>query len=204
MNNKKNRGAKSSSSGFTIIEIAIIVVIASVLLVAGMGLLKTSMDQVTLTENQQRLSAIQQALVSYMSQNNRLPCPAPLKAALGTSAFGRENTVNPCTAGAGGTTAPGRNGSTDPYGGTKLTGTVVFGAVPVRDLGLPDSYIADTYGYRFTYAVTLSETSITSPINPFAGAINVVDSSSAPGASVLPLGSDGSPGTGNVSLPGDR
>lgn len=201
MTREKNPIARFSSSGFTLVEIAVAVLICSVLLLAAVGLASTSTNQVNIAQNQQRLNAIQHSIINYKAKYNRLPCPASYIAQPGDAApkpfFGREITY-PATAGCGSYTpdskntfaAIGRNGSTDPYGGPKVTGKIIIGAVPVRDLGLPDSYIADTYGYMYTYAITRSEG--VAPLNGFAGAINVADKT---GATVLPLASDGTKGT---------
>jgi len=186
---KKFKTYKISSGGFTLIEGAIAVAIASVLLAVAIDLIKTSMDKDAIAQNAQRLATIQQAILTFEANNNRLPCPASYTAqptaAPATPYFGRELNYTSGTPSSGCATYPptapnaylatGRTtGSTSPYpGGAAPTGQILFGAVPVRDLGLPDSYIADTYGYLFTYAVTQSATA--SPINPFGGVIDVIN-----------------------------
>jgi len=189
MTRKKSPVAKYFSSGFTTVETAIVVSIGALMLVTGIGLARTWTAQSTQTANQQRLNAIQQALTNYESPqtHNRLPCPASFTAATTSTTFGRESTscTGPLVAGtyaATGRTAPAVADS-----------AVIIGALPVRDLGLPDSYIADTYGHMYTYAVTHSETSTTTPLNALAGVIDVGDGS---GNSILPYASDGvTPGT---------
>jgi type II secretory pathway pseudopilin PulG len=184
MTRKKRPIAKPSSSGFTIVETAVVIFLAAFMLVAGIVLVRTWTAQSTQTANQQRLNAIQQALTNYASPqtHNRLPCPASFTAATTSTAFGRESTscTGPLVAGtyaATGRTAPGVANS-----------AVIIGALPVRDLGLPDSYAVDTYGHMYTYAVTESETSTTTPLNALAGVIDVGDGS---GNSILPYASDG-------------
>jgi len=194
MKNVKNRRAKSSSGGFTLIETALATVISSLLLVTVIGLIGTWQDQNVLATNQQRLAAIQQAIITYAAQNDRLPCPSSF---LSTDAhYRRESTSCPASPAlpapvAGVYSAKGRSGSTDAYGGTPAQGYIIFGAVPVRDLGLPDSYIADAYGYDFTYAVTQSE--VTAPLNPFAGTINVTDRIGLKSVPDLPFSTDNAP-----------
>jgi len=189
---------KSSSGGFTLLETAIIISISSILLTMTMSLVKVELSQLTITKNQQRLTTIQQAINNFKTLNNRLPCPASYAAvAGGTPAFGREDTTSvPCI---GTYNKPGRDGPIDAAGvSTPVAQTIIFGALPVRDLGLPDSYIADNYGYMYTYGVTQSET--TAPMNGFAGGINVVDNSNAAMNSVLPLDPKGNVGTATYAV----
>jgi len=173
----------NSSSGFSLVEIAVVITAAAALLAAAVGLIKTWTDEAALATNQQHFTAIQQAIINYEAQNNRLPCASSYTAQPGTATFGRESTS--CT----GALAPGtykengRQGDTDAYDvGPPTTGIIIIGALPVRDLGLPDSYRTDAYGYMYTYAVTKSE-ALTNGLNGFAGAINVVETPAQPLAS---------------------
>jgi len=166
MNKAENRRTSTASAGFSLVEMAVIVGICSALLVAALGLIGTWKTQNALATNQQRLNAIQQALVNYEGQNNRLPCPSSFIAKTSAAYFGREISAS-CV-------GPNNPNGKDTYAATGRGGAaVIIGAVPVRDLGLPDSYRTDAYGYMFTYAITKSEA--TAPLNGFAGAIDVVD-----------------------------
>ena len=100
MTREKSPIAKSSSSGFTLIETGIVTVISSLLLVAGMDLIKVWTSQSTLVANQQRLNTIQQALANFETQYNRLPYPASFTAASGPACYGRESNTPLCKAGA--------------------------------------------------------------------------------------------------------
>lgn len=184
----KKHITRSSSKGFTLIELAIAITTASAILIAALKMIKSWTDQSAIITSQQRLVTIQQALTNYESQYGVLPCPATYTGAPNTPAFGRA--ISPCTAAppAGVFAAPGRKGTTDPYGllnNPTPTGSLLMGALPVRDLGLPDSYISNGSGYRYTYAVTLSETTA---FNPYAGTISIEDGG---GHNVLPLAPDG-------------
>lgn len=187
MNGKRSPLAKSSSSGFTLIELAIAVVIGSFMIVAGIALYRTWWAQSQLTANQARMSAIQQALANYMSQHNRLPCPSSYIAAPGVAIFGREISY-PATTGC--TAAPADGVNT--FSATGRSGNKIrIGAVPVRDLGLPDSDRTDVYGYLFTYAVTEALTPapcptcspVVPPLDTSLASIEVVDQK---GNDVLP------------------
>lgn len=196
MTKEKKPLVNFSSNGFTLIETAIVVVISAIMLAGGMVLLKTWMNQASAAASQQRLNTIQQALVNFEAQNSRLPCPASF-----TAATWRESTS--CTGAlVGGTFSAAGRAIGTPAGApgtvpmpTVTNNTIIMGALPVRDLGLSDSYIGNNYGYAYTYAVTQSETSAAT-LNAFAGVINVVDDTTPTPNSVLPLASDGvTPGT---------
>jgi type II secretory pathway pseudopilin PulG len=193
MNGLRSCRTKSSSSGFTLIEIAGLLLICSLLLVAGLSLVKTWMNQSTLAINQSRIAAIQQALASYSALNGRLPCPANYTDAQGSATFGRGSYIplHPpyvCNTGAG------------TFAGIANPG-VVIGAVPVRDLGLPDSFIADTYGYRFTYATTLAGAA--GPVNSAASTINIKNTALATAStSTYVVVDHGSMGKGAYTIDG--
>ena len=145
----KSPRTKSSSRGFTVVEIATVMLLSSLILAGSLGLIRSWMSKTGTVASQQRLATIQQSLTNFQAQYNRIPCPAPF-VALGGAGFGRES----C-------------GST-------------IGALPVRDLGLSDSYSANTSGFMYIYSATASETA---KLDGLKGTINVVDGS---GNSVLP------------------
>jgi type II secretory pathway pseudopilin PulG len=154
MTREKSPIAKPSSHGFTVVEIATVMLLSSLMLAGSLGIIKSWMNKTGTTATQQRLITIQQTLANYQTQYNKLPCPAPF-VALNGAGFGR------------GTCAGG--------------GPILIGALPVRDLGLSDSYSANDGGYMYTYAVTQIETT---KLNGLKGAINIVDGA---GTSILPV-----------------
>jgi len=186
MTGKKSPSPKSSSSGFTLVELAVVISMAALMIIAGLKLYKTWAAYEQLADNQARMAVIQQALGNYMTQHNRLPCPASYIAPSTAANYAREITY-PATTGCGSSTGSTPYNYTtngpDVFQGTapalRVDGTVVLdgnieiGSVPVRDLGLPDSYRADVYGYLFTYAVTRAATT-PSPSSAI-GIIEVVD-----------------------------
>jgi prepilin-type N-terminal cleavage/methylation domain-containing protein len=111
--------------GFTLIEIAVVLVIAALMIALfaalGSGLLSQQKRQTT----NNRLAGIDAALVQYVQQQKRLPCPAD-----GTGTAGIE--MNRTAAGCG---------------------VQTNGVVPWLALGLPESEILDGWGRRITYRV---------------------------------------------------
>jgi type II secretory pathway pseudopilin PulG len=170
MRREKDPIQKFSSSGFTLVEIAIVMVISSLFIIAGISLMRSWMAQATIASSQQRMSAIQQSLANFLTQHGRLPCPSTFSP--GGPNYGHE-VITPCTAAAGTFAAAGRSGTIipSPDGTAVSTPALVIGALPVRDLGLPDSFLANTNGYMYTYAVPIYETSV--PKYSPTGAIEV-------------------------------
>ncbi len=128
------------SGGFTLIEVAIVLLIGGILLASSSALLLTYMKKVEINTTEKRLEAIQEAMQLFLNLNGRYPCPANPADGMDTANFGIEQPTGgaACT----GPTTAGR------------TGPVVYGSVPVRSLNLPDDFMADAWGGRFTYAVT--------------------------------------------------
>lgn len=124
MNNKT-----VSNQGFTLIEVAIVLIIGSIIIVSLLNYVATSLKNAQQKETANKMELIQTELGLFLERNGRLPCPALMTAAADTAGFGVEQDT--CT-------------------GTGVT----EGAVPVRTLNLPDNMIFDSYRNRFIYAVT--------------------------------------------------
>lgn len=61
--------------GFTLIEMALVLMIVSLLILGSVVVLKSQGDQVKYTDSRQFLSQIKQALLSFNDVNSYLPCP---------------------------------------------------------------------------------------------------------------------------------
>ena len=150
---------RTTQKGFTLIEVAIVTLIGGILLATASTLLTTYTKKVQINTTEKRLEAIDDAIQLFLSLNGRYPCVADPTEPLDGANFGREAVNCPSATLAAG----GRNN--DP---------VRIGAVPVRTLNLPDEFIADAWGGRFTYAVTESLTD-TGTYNRDFGAVYVLD-----------------------------
>ncbi|MGK2952090.1 MAG: type II secretion system protein [Thiobacillus sp.] len=63
------------SRGFTLIELSIVVVIISMLLSLGLGVLNAQLVSAAHSETKKRQAIIKDALTAYLGANKRLPCP---------------------------------------------------------------------------------------------------------------------------------
>ena len=62
-------------AGFSLIEMAVVILIASLLMSAGLSLLSVRLEAAKLDTTQKHQEAIKQALINYLGKYRRLPCP---------------------------------------------------------------------------------------------------------------------------------
>jgi prepilin-type N-terminal cleavage/methylation domain-containing protein len=132
---KKNMpSTKHHTSGFTLIEIAVVLVVLSILLAAVAIPIATQLNQRRATETQRTLDIANQALIGFASVSGRLPCPATDGGSVGiANSFGVEAFA------AGGTEANGNC-------------AVWVGYVPAVTLGLSpvdsQGFLVDGWGTK--------------------------------------------------------
>lgn len=122
---------RERSAGFTLAEMAIVLVIVGLLLTSVLSTVSTQIDLRNNAETQNRLNQIKDALIGYAQANGRLPCPADGTVATGASTAGQEQLK-----------------SVSPYDCTNANG---FGVVPWATLGVSET---DVWGRRFGYKVS--------------------------------------------------
>lgn len=113
--------------GFTLVELAVSLVIIALVLGLLVVPLSTQFDQQKIAETQKQLDYIREAVLGFAIANGRLPCPATPTTPTGTAGAGTEN---------------------KPGASCVIVGD---GALPWVDLGVPET---DAWGRRFTYRVT--------------------------------------------------
>lgn len=112
--------------GFTLIEIAIVLMIVGLLLGGMLVPLNAQMEQQKISATEKQLAEAREALIGYALANGQLPCPADPAIATGQPNAGIARTP-PCT-----------NGNS-------------AGVLPWATLGLGET---DAWGNRFTYRVS--------------------------------------------------
>lgn len=131
-------------SGFTLVEMALVVLIIGILLTFGVGLVQAQLENAAITVTKKRQEAIREALIGYLGKYHRLPCP--------------ESAISP---------PPAPNvsfdGVEDRAGGTAGTPPVPnpatqcvtpFGTLPFITLGLSREMALDGWNNFFTYQVS--------------------------------------------------
>ena len=116
------------NAGFTLAEMAIVLVIVGLLLTSVISTVSTQLDARNIAETQSRLNQIKEAIIGFAQANGRLPCPADGTIATGVSGAGVEQ-----------------------FSGSACTSANNFGVVPWATLGVSET---DVWGRRFGYKVT--------------------------------------------------
>ena len=115
------------SRGFTLVEMAVVVVIIAALLTLGLGALNAQLSSASYTTTKQRQAAIKDALIAYLGSNKSFPCPQTP------------------------TVGTGPKGLSSAKSGTPPT--CQFGIVPFSTLGLAREVAQDGWGNFFSYQV---------------------------------------------------
>ena len=110
--------------GFTLAEMAIVVVLMGIVLTMGLRMTTASLNNSAYAETASKQAQIKMALIAYLRTNGVLPCPDTKAVLNGTQ-------VSPCTA----------------------TAAASYGIVPYATLGLPRDAVQDGWGNFFTYKV---------------------------------------------------
>ncbi|OIN87570.1 MAG: hypothetical protein AUJ12_02260 [Alphaproteobacteria bacterium CG1_02_46_17] len=177
--NSRSRCRKNSSGGFSLIEVAIALIVIGLLMSAVLQTYNMyAVEQVRL-ESRSKVETVKTALYRYMYRYGRYPLPAPRNAAMGSATFGREVTGPVTTLCSSGAAAAGdvcvtTIGSADTSADVDAApDPVLIGDVPFATLGIRYDNTLDPWGGKFTYAVTGNMTSMGSSDN--WGAIEVLD-----------------------------
>lgn len=115
-----------NARGFTLIELAVSLMIIALVLGMLVVPLGTQFEQQRIAETQKQLEYVREAVLGFAIANGRLPCPATPTTATGTATAGTEN-------------KPGASCG------------IAEGVLPWATLGVPET---DPWNLRFTYRVT--------------------------------------------------
>lgn len=198
---------KEGIRGISLIETSFFVVVLGLMLTATSPLYNLYHTNKKTSTTSSNVEMVQQALNNFYLTNGYLPCPAGRNIPVDGANFGRARTncsaIGGAVAGDGTVSTPGRT-----VGGANSS--IRIGAVPVRDLGLPDSAMADARGHLFVYAVSESYAIPSAKVGDTVhGAISIVDSNSnpvttLPGIAVYVVTAANADGAGAWTLSGKK
>jgi len=185
-------GLFSRESGYTLIDVAIGLTVAGLLLSGLAAGAKVYLKNKEIEETRDHARIVASAIDNYVLEKGRFPCPARVSAKMEDADYGKEtgcSVYDPATKTVALPFAPGTfnpalglwgEEADDQYLGHDRY--VVRGAVPFVDLNIPEFYAYDGFGNRLMYAVSASQTNDLGFINSGGGAITVVDSSQDAGS----------------------
>jgi prepilin-type N-terminal cleavage/methylation domain-containing protein len=155
-----------SRSGFTLIELSVVVLVLALLAAAAMRYANSQNDSNSITATNATLDALETALYNFENNFGRLPCPADLTQSENAAAFGTEvgtagdgsctgyNYINSATdPDAAGGSDNNYGGAADPLYDATTASQVVIGAIPTKALHIPDKLAYDAWGNKIFYAV---------------------------------------------------
>ena len=123
------------NSGFTLLELSIVLLIASMLATFSVGIGNFFLEQNKIRATQIKLRTIANALDIYLIQHNKLPCPAGLKKSTGVA-------LTSCSS----------SNATD---GVYVNNNVARGWVPYKELGLTPDAVYDEWNSKIVYSVPI-------------------------------------------------
>ena len=121
------------NSGFTLLELSIVLLMASMLATFSVGIGKFFLEQNKIRATQIKLRTIANALDIYLIQHDKLPCPAGLKKSTGTA-------LTSCSS----------SNATD---GVYVNNSVARGWVPYEELDLTNDVVYDEWNNKIVYSV---------------------------------------------------
>ncbi len=138
-----NTITKTRKSAFSLIELSIVLAIISVIISGAVTASTSALKNAKAKSTKDKMAVIQKALNVFVYTYKRLPCPASLHDITTDSTYGAE------AGSAGDCTATGVLTSTNSNANEGL----VYGAVPVKALGLNLEYLGDGFDNKFSYVV---------------------------------------------------
>ncbi len=154
---------KNSADGFTLIEMAIVIMVIGLIIAAFAPLYSLNQKNIKSSTTSVNVETVVSAIGSFRALHGRYPCPSSLTFTQNNPAYGRED----CTDKSG--TAIGNNingmwieqskraafAYRPPFGPVVTQPPrVIVGFVPFRHLGLNERSAYDGYGNRIMYVVT--------------------------------------------------
>ncbi|NDF12823.1 MAG: hypothetical protein EB060_08460, partial [Proteobacteria bacterium] len=142
-----------ADSGFSIIELSIILVVLAFVLTNMLLITENKRETTRSIDTYQKMDRLQETLTQYVKAKGHYPCPADGRARINTDTYGR---------GLGTGTGTCQTMEENPALGIfRVKDTayangfndMVIGVVPTVDLALPSTYGVDQWGSRITYGV---------------------------------------------------
>ncbi|MFA7276038.1 MAG: type II secretion system protein [Pseudobdellovibrionaceae bacterium] len=181
---------RKSSSGYSLLSIAISVVIIGILFSAIAGLYSIYSEHKKIQTTEERVQTAVNKIQTFRQVNGRYPCPSSLNAARGSAAYGTESDcsdtvtyIQGADCSASGVCVVAGSRSLVPEKCTPqvtpcpaITPRVRIGTIPFRILQIDEKNTFDAYGSRLYYAVTERQ-GVEDTYSDVEGGIEILDES---------------------------
>jgi prepilin-type N-terminal cleavage/methylation domain-containing protein len=125
--------------GFSLVELSVVLAIIGITLGAALTLATNQTESGRIQLTNSRMDAIEEGVAAFLLENSRLPCPANGVLSPSHVDHGRENIDD--------------NDNPSVCDNSLHVSNVDAGVVPTKTLGLPDEFMEDGWGWRFTYVI---------------------------------------------------
>lgn len=228
---KTNLIAARGNGGFTLIEMAICIIIIGIMVTPMIGMYQAYQMQKKVTQTRDNIDFISMQISNFVGPQGRYPCPADRALPVTDANYGREFdancdpaaiglTVGSCTPNGGiCMVEAGAAGLSTDHDGDGAKDPVLIGAVPIRsirDVNVPDGFAnlvpdesaIDGWKNKLTYAVSATMTN-SATYNPKWGVIDAVNERYTPTANINGDGhyaiiSHGPDGKGAFTMAGSK
>ena len=170
------RSRKSNQAGFSLIEVAIGLMVIGILMGGMIAAYNVYVIQRQENDTKNRILVVQAALQKYVTRYGEYPLPADRSILIGTAGFGKQVAAAPtavCTVNQNTTCVT-------------PTGDVYIGDVPFATLGIHYQNILDSYGGKLSYAVSKELTS--QAVGTFSDTAGAIDVLAEDGTTIYPVG----------------
>ncbi|MFT4717997.1 MAG: prepilin-type N-terminal cleavage/methylation domain-containing protein, partial [Rickettsiales bacterium] len=187
----------NKKTGYSLLEVSIAMLIIGILLTSGSVLFSKISRNQNIKQAQlitlERTDKIYKAILNYLSENHKLPCPAKLNSSYDDADYGNESIGNDVAGECDETSFTGNNDSlpanyeSDAQNlGATSNMKILYGMIPIDVLDLDKQDAQDGYGNKFSYIMvkefgvkTPSHTAITG-FEYFAGSNRLRDAAVTP------------------------
>ncbi len=141
--NRKNKIRNGFRSGFSLIELSIVILILSIVASAAMNVIGKKTQAEKSTATYKKLEKIAKAIKVYVQENDSLPCPMGINPTPTSGDFGLQSA----------------DSLEEPSKCTKWvikSENNMIGFIPTLTLGLPPEYMYDEWGRLITYVMSMN------------------------------------------------
>lgn len=140
-NNASMRFSNKSTKAFSLLELSIVILIASILITGALSFSSANSDREKIEITKQRMETIYKAIGKYVNENGKIPCPALITRIKSTDTnYGIAAVMS-------------SNTCQDIPRAAVEHAVIQYGMVPVKTLGLPIEFGEDGFGNKISYVI---------------------------------------------------